>query len=70
MQAEGTVNGAEFYFRARHNEWWFMMDGEVLFHAPWGARDFAAGYMPEEEAENIIGGCCRAWAIEQDRAGE
>lgn len=59
VQAEGTVDGKPFYFRARGNEWRMNIGGEdeaVIITPEWtyaenyGAEPFAAGWMSEAEA--------------------
>jgi hypothetical protein len=60
VQAEGTINGKAFYFRARGTEWTIGIGGdEVLFPewsdgAPYGNGPYDAGWMPEEEARAFI----------------
>jgi len=67
VQAEGTVNGTPFYFRARGNSWSFSV-GEDPFGAPdwdraekWGDEPFAAGWMELSEARRIISECAEAY---------
>lgn len=61
VQAEGTIGGKPFYFRARHQQWSLSIGGadvimEPEWHTsqPWGNGPFDAGYMPVEDAAAII----------------
>lgn len=60
VQSEGTINGEEFYFRARGNSWRFSVGGDVILNPLWETSDFwgdnpyAAGFMTAEEAFSII----------------
>lgn len=60
VQAEGTVDGKEFYFRARGNRWSIGIGGDVVLKPEWmywewyGERDFDAGWMTEDEAMGFI----------------
>jgi hypothetical protein len=64
VQAEGTVDGHAFYFRARGQSWEFHVapsdglifsDSEVFYmDEPYGDGPFDAGWMPEEEARAFI----------------
>lgn len=60
VQAEGTVNGVPFYFRARHAHWTFsvganpVMEEDFLISNRYGTGPHDAGYMPNEEALAII----------------
>ena len=71
VQAEGTIDGAPFYFRAR-GEWWSIeIGGGFVLEDPdkgiprdgfymeeeWGGGPYDAGWMEPEEAKSII---CRA----------
>jgi hypothetical protein len=61
VQAEGTVDGFPFYFRAR-GEHWSMNIGDVdpvcdpiWSHVePYGTEKFDAGWMNEDEARSFI----------------
>lgn len=62
VQAEGRIDGEPFYFRAR-GEHWRLDIGRVAFdsHPPlwrheeaWGDGPFAAGWMPEDVAREMI----------------
>ncbi len=85
VQAEGTVNGFPFYFRARHNCWTFSVDLDgndpvdvslgwkkgIHYENAWGETEDAAGYMPTETALHIIGQCAvTAWPTTEHRMGQ
>lgn len=63
MQGEGTIDGDEFYFRARGEHWTIGVGGDPVMkpnwfkEEPWGDGPFAAGWMSEEEARRIIEEC-------------
>jgi hypothetical protein len=61
VQAEGTVDGKEFYFRARGEAWSMQIGGQDVVGNPewsygedYGDEPFAAGWMSEEEARAFI----------------
>ena len=61
VQAEGTINGKEFYFRARGDSWSLRIGGDDVVMAPdwsyeedYGDNPFAAGWMTEDEARGFI----------------
>jgi hypothetical protein len=60
VQATGTINGAPFYFRARHAHWLLAIGGEDPADLPeWEYEESygigsAAGYMDIEEAKRFI----------------
>jgi hypothetical protein len=60
VQAEGTVNGVEFYFRARHAHWRMNIGGDVVvnpawsYSEPYGEGPHDAGWMEESEARGFI----------------
>jgi hypothetical protein len=60
VQAEGTVDGLEFYFRARGRHWRIGIGGDCVVDPAWGYGEaygtgpFDAGWMPEEEAKAFI----------------
>lgn len=65
VQAEGTIDGHEFYFRARGERWTIGIGGDPVMAADWHYGEdyqptdgwevkFAAGYMTVEEAEAFI----------------
>lgn len=77
VQFEGTFNSTPFYFRARGN--WYdigigedpvglaMGEGEG-FHsggAYYPGDDYAASWMPHEEALRIITEACDAWVAHE-----
>lgn len=73
VQAEGTVNGKRFYFRARGTHWSMGIGGDEPVGEPewirqekWGDGPFAAGWMPEEEARRIIERCAAAYCAQQE----
>lgn len=63
VEGEGTVNGVPFYFRARGQRWSFGVGADPVgspdweCDANWGDKQYAAGWMPYEEAETIIRKC-------------
>lgn len=61
VQAEGTIDGKEFYFRARGERWSMSIGGsdvvgdpEWYYEEDYGAGPFAAGWMSEDEARAFI----------------
>jgi hypothetical protein len=67
VQAEGSVDGYPFYFRARGDRWcveiastkdnpdWFDSDENLwVWSEEWGDNPFAAGWMPETTALEMI----------------
>ena len=61
VQAEGTIDGKPFYFRARGDHWSMSIGGEDIFFAPdwfyeedYGDAEYAAGWMPMHEALGFI----------------
>lgn len=63
VQAEGSVDGKRFYFRARGGEWRFHVadDDDLIFDNPlfyierdYGEGPYAAGWMPRHEALGFI----------------
>lgn len=60
VQAEGTVDGQPFYFRARGAHWSLGIGGEPVGAPSWhheesyGDDPFSAGWMSEEEACGFI----------------
>jgi hypothetical protein len=59
-QADGTMWGCPFYFRARHGEWHFYLSepGIDPVEGPWihwaGGRENHNGYIPETDVLAII----------------
>ncbi len=69
VQAEGTINGKEFYFRARGDSWSLgiggdnvVMDPEWSYEEDYGSNPFAAGWMTEGEARDFIAKAARIYA--------
>ncbi len=60
VEAEGTVGGKPFYFRARGEHWTMSIGGEPVMKPEWhrrrqyGTRRFDAGWMEWNEAEAFI----------------
>lgn len=60
VQADGTINGVPFYFRARGNRWSIGVGGDVVgdptfyYEEPYGDAPFAAGWMDDDEARAFI----------------
>lgn len=60
VQAEGTIAGKPFYFRARFDSWSMRIGGDPVGNPEWrydeeyGDEPFAAGWMTEEEALAFI----------------
>ena len=78
VQAEGLINGEPFYFRARWKRWQFGIGkdpvGVILgrcegFYRA-APRAFNAGYMPLDEAINIIRKCAKEFTDGQAGSGE
>lgn len=71
VQAEGTVDGKEFYFRARYTSWRMEIgsdaEPEWECHGSWGDGPYAAGWMPEAEARRIIEKCAAEYMDECKR---
>jgi hypothetical protein len=71
VQAEGTVNGVPFYFRARGARWTMGIGGDVVGNPDWRVElpygtDYEAGWMSLEEAEAFIRIAARLW-LEQTK---
>lgn len=68
VQAEGLIEGKRFYFRARGSSWsmdvhptatglyesWPQDDKEWVYEEDWGEDCYAAGWMSEETARELI----------------
>ena len=61
VQADGTVNGKPFYFRARGQRWSMSIGGDDVIGKPewyhqeaYGDTEFAAGWMEWEEALTFL----------------
>ena len=64
VQAEGTIDGKPFYFRAR-GRWWSLEIADVTFREErWGDSEFAAGWMPHDEARKLIERCANDYVSE------
>lgn len=67
VQAEGTLDGLPFYFRARGEHWSFRVGGADVVSAPeWEYEEFygewpAAGWMTEAEAVAAINKAESLW---------
>lgn len=68
VQAEGTIDGQEFYFRARGMRWSLSVGGRDVvgapdwyYEEPYGDREFAAGWMTEEEARAFLDKAIGLW---------
>ena len=75
VQGAGTVNGHQFYFRARHDEWSFAVSEDpkidpVDIQLPDVAEqhgflvegtDYNASYLDLSEAQKIIEDCCKLY---------
>lgn len=61
VQAEGTIMGRPFYFRARGNRWSFEVENQLTAQASYGEERYAAGYMPPNEAIAFIVESAIAW---------
>jgi hypothetical protein len=72
VQASGTIDGKEFYFRSRGQAWSFAVavdagtdpvdiietsDQGFYLEESYGEGPYDAGYMPIEEAKEIIHRC-------------
>lgn len=71
VQAEGTVNGKPFYFRARGESWSMSIGGEDVVGRPewfheegYGETQFAAGWMTIDEAKNFIAVAAKRYETE------
>lgn len=60
VEAEGTIDGSAFYFRARGKTWTFAVGDDPIGVPDWkyeqayGDSPFAAGWMSEDEARQFI----------------
>ena len=72
VQAEGTIDGKPFYFRARHEHWSFHVGGDVISRPEWGIRErysdeeYAAGWMTQYEALGFIAHAVGLYAKHRD----
>lgn len=75
VQAEGTVSGERFYFRARGDRWRIGIGGtDPVFHPAWEYGEpygepggLGAGWMDEEEANAFIRKSVELWKKETGR---
>jgi len=74
FQAEGTIGGVPFYFRARGQHWSIGIGGDDAVgnpawyrEEPWGDGPFAAGWMDEGEARRIIERCAAEYLAQHQR---
>lgn len=70
VQAEGTVDGKEFYFRARGEHWSLGIGGEPVAEPEWYYEESygtwpKAGWMTVEEAEAFLRAALARYASEQ-----
>lgn len=73
VQAEGSIDGMPFYFRARGEHWSFSVadspegdpvDGKGFYYEePYGDRRFAAGWMEESEALVFIKKAAQLYSV-------
>jgi hypothetical protein len=60
VQAEGTIDGKPFYFRARGQHWELRIGDDPMAATAWSHRQaygnepYAAGWMTEDEARKFI----------------
>ena len=60
VQAEGSVAGKAFYFRARGVRWTMGIGGDPVgepeweMSEPYGGGPYDAGWMPDDEARGFI----------------
>lgn len=73
VQAEGTVGGQEFYFRARGDSWSIGIGGDVVLDPEWGYEEdwgdgpYDAGWMPQHVALQMIGKAVGLYAENPDK---
>lgn len=77
VQAEGTIEGKRFYFRARGEHWsmavhptadgdylsWPNDDAEWVYEEEWDVGPFDAGWMPEDVARGMIAKAAEQYAL-------
>ena len=74
VQAEGTVDGEPFYFRARGERWSIGIGGDPVdepkwfYEEPYGTWP-DAGWMAVEEAETFLQAAVRRYAERPDPRG-
>lgn len=70
VQADGTIDGVPFYFRARGSHWSMGIGPQPIDAPEWYHRElwcddpYGAGWMSEEEAERMIRICAK-WYSER-----
>ncbi len=71
VQAEGKINGQEFYFRARGEHWSMSIGGgdvvdnpDWYYEEPFGAR-FEAGWMTVKQARGFISEAAQKFDAQQ-----
>jgi len=69
VQAEGTINGQPFYFRARGDSW-RMNIGDWSYEEDYGTGPFDAGWMTEDEARAFIKQSADKFAMHRDQSTE
>lgn len=75
VQAEGTINGKPFYFRARGESWSLSVGGIDAVsdpeweHSEWYGEWPAAGWMTPEEAEAFLRQAAERYARGEPGAG-
>jgi hypothetical protein len=79
VQAEGTIDGKPFYFRARGEHWSLGIGGEPIGEPEWEHCEeypgelFEAGWMSQDEARGFIEkgvDIYRIWRDEPDDDGQ
>lgn len=81
VQAEGTIDGFPFYFRARWDAWSLRVaaekNGDPILHSTWmheeeypGGGEYGAGYASKEECVEFINKCAKLWAERKVEEGE
>jgi hypothetical protein len=73
VQADGTIDGVPFYFRARGQQWSIgigshPLDAPTWYHRElWGDDPYGAGWMSREEAEHLIHVCAKWYNESQEQ---
>ena len=71
VQAEGTIDGKEFYFRARGSHWALEIEPrkypavEWRYKEEWGEGPYDAGWMPEDVAREMINKAAANWRLQR-----
>ena len=72
VQAEGMIGNVKWYFRARGQSWSMRVGGDpicrpdVCFDGDYGDNPYAAGWMPQYVALEIIADCLRRYVTGGD----